>query len=183
LERYAERMRALVLDPQTTGFEELLVRRRRAGLDRLDEVWDGVLHMVPAPSSEHARVTQQVAVALDRPAHTAGLIPAMGEFNLGESEQDFRVPDGGVLRPGADGTWLPTAALVVEIVSLGDETWDKLPFYAAHGVDEVLIVDPTKRSIDWLALDGGEYRPVERSELIDLGPRELAERIEWPQAG
>jgi hypothetical protein len=59
------RMRALVLDPDTSGLEEMLERRRRSGLDRLDEVWDGVLHMVPAPSFAHASVTHQVGVALD----------------------------------------------------------------------------------------------------------------------
>jgi Uma2 family endonuclease len=175
-------MRALVLDPQTAGFEELLECRHRSGLDRLDEVWDGVLHMVPAPSFEHARITHQLAVALDRPTRSAGLVPAMGGFNLGESEHDFRVPDGGVLHPGTAGTWLGTAALVIEIASPNDETWEKLPFYAEHDVDEVLIVDPSKRSVDWLALDNGEYRPVEHSGLIDLGPRELAEQIEWPPA-
>jgi Uma2 family endonuclease len=50
-------------------------------------------------------------------------------------------------RPGAAGTWLPTAALVVEIVSPEDETWEKLPFYAAHDVDEVQIVDPAERKV------------------------------------
>jgi hypothetical protein len=35
-------------------------RRRACGLDRLDEVWEGVLHMVPAPSFEHARIAQQL---------------------------------------------------------------------------------------------------------------------------
>ena len=177
------RMRALVLDPDTLGLKEILARRRRSGLDRRDEVWDGVLHMVPAANFAHASVTHQVGVALDRPARDARLIPAMGEFNLGESEKDFRVPDGGLHRSGADETWLGTAALVIEIVSPNDESWDKLPFYAAHDVDEVLIVDPAKRSVDWLALDGDEYRPVEHSGLIDLGPRELAEQIEWPSSG
>jgi Uma2 family endonuclease len=57
----------------------------------------------------------------------------------------------------------PTAALVVEIVSPGDETWEKLPFYAAHHVDEVLIVDPQERSVSWLALERGKYRPIDRS--------------------
>jgi hypothetical protein len=175
-------MRALVLDPPTTGLEELLERRRISGLDRLDEVWKGVLHMVPAPSFEHANITQQLAVALDGPARTAGLLPTMGEFNLGESEHDFRVPDGGLHRPGAGGTWLPTAALVVEIVSPGDESWEKLPFYAAHGVDELLIVDPATHRVDWLALKDGEYVPVARSGLIELGAKDLAERIEWPPA-
>ncbi len=176
------RMRALVLDPDTSGLEELLARRRRSGLDRLDEVWDGVLHMVPAPNFAHANVTHQLAVVLDRPARDARLIPAMGDFNLGESEHDFRIPDGGLHRPGVSGTWLGTAALVIEIVSPNDESWEKLPFYAAHDVDEVLIVDPAKRSIHWLALTDGEYRPVERSGLIDFGPRELAEQIDWPSA-
>jgi hypothetical protein len=58
--------------------------------------------------------------------------------------------------------------------------WEKLPFYAAHHVDELLIVDPEKRSVSWLGLSGGEYQPIERSTLIALGPSELAERIDWP---
>ena len=72
------------------------------------------------------------------------------------------------------------AALVVEIVSPDDESWQKLPFYAAHGVDEVLILDPQERSVHWLGLADGEYRELERSGLIELGPAELAERIDWP---
>jgi Uma2 family endonuclease len=104
----------------------------------------------------------------------------MGGFNLGESERDYRVPDGGLHRPGATGVWLPTAALVVEIVSPGDETYAKLVFYAKRCVDEVLIVDHEKRGVEWLALEGGDYAPIERSALIELGPAELAGRIDWP---
>jgi Uma2 family endonuclease len=170
----------LVLDPYAYELDALKERRRVSGLDRLDEVWEGVLHMVPAPDYGHARLTQQLAVALNDPARDAGLEAAMGEFNLGDSIDDFRVPDGGLHRHGTEGVWLHTAALVVEIVSPGDETWQKLPFYAAHEVDEVLILDPEKRTVDWLGLAGGEYRPIERSALIDLGPKELAEQIDWP---
>ena len=36
-------------------------------------------------------------------ARAAGLRPTMSEFNLGESEQDFRVPDGGLHRDGLVG--------------------------------------------------------------------------------
>jgi hypothetical protein len=174
-------MRTLVLDPSSAGLEKVLEGRRRSGLDRLDEVWEGVLHMVPAPSHAHASITQQLAELLGPPARAAGLEPAMGEFNLGESENDFRVPDGGLHRPGAGGVWHPTAALVVEIVSPGDESWEKLPFFADHGIDEVLIVDPADRSVNWLGLDAGKYRQLERSGLIDLSPAELSERIEWPE--
>ncbi|MGO9497143.1 MAG: Uma2 family endonuclease [Solirubrobacteraceae bacterium] len=104
----------------------------------------------------------------------------MGGFNLGESQQDYRVPDGGLHREGAAGVWLPTAALVVDVVSPGDETYAKLAFYARHRVDEVLIVDPDKRSVEWLGLERGEYAPVKRSGLIELGASEISQRIDWP---
>lgn len=173
-------MPTLVLDPPPQALKALQESRRRSGLDRFDEIWEGVLHMVPAPLGEHADISQQLAELLGPPARAAGLWPTMSEFNLGDSETDFRVPDGGVHRKRPRGVWHPTAALVVEIVSPGDESWQKLPFYAAHKVDEVLIVDPPERTIHWLALAGGEYRKVQRSGLIDHGPSELAERIDWP---
>jgi len=173
-------MSTLVLDPTTPELAALKERRGRTGLDRLDEVWAGVLHMVPAPSRGHAIVAQQLAVLLDGPARAAGLVPAMHAFNLGESEEDFRVPDGGLHRPGGDEMWHPTVALVVEIVSPNDESWQKLPFYAAHEVDEVLIADLEKRSVHWLTLANGEYRGTERSALIELGTNDLAEQIHWP---
>ena len=77
--------------------------------------------------------------------------------------------------------YLATAALVVEIVSPDDETWEKLDFYAAHHVDELLIVDPQERQVHWLGVqpDGG-YRPIERSKLIALGQDALADRIDRP---
>lgn len=175
-------MRTLILDPPTAGLDELLERRRRSGLDRLDEVWEGVYHLIPAPSDAHADVAQQLVELLGPPARAAGLFPTMHDFNLGSSEHDFRVPDGGVHRARSWGTWEETAPLVVEIVSPGDETWDKLPFYAAHHVDEVLIVDPQERSISWLALQKGGYGPVERSGLLKLGVSDPQERIDWPDS-
>jgi hypothetical protein len=173
-------MPTLVLGSPPPELEALLERRRQAGVDRLDEVWQGVHHMVPGPSFEHARISQQLAVLLDGPARAGGLLAAISEFNLGESEHDFRVPDGGLHRAGAAGVWLSTAALVVEILSPDDETWQKLPFYAAHHVDELLIVDPSERTVAWLGLREGEYQPVQRSGLIGLGPVELAEQLDWP---
>jgi Uma2 family endonuclease len=172
-------MRALVLDPPTAGLDALLERRRRSGLDRLDEVWEGVLHMVPAPSFAHGDLESQLHRLLGPAAHRAGLT-MIGQSNLGEGEYDFRVPDSSLHRPGASGAWHPTAALVVEIVSPGDESWEKLPFYAARHVDEVLILDPATHSVHWLALRGEEYRPAQRSELIDLGVDDLVKRIDWP---
>ena len=173
-------MATVVLDPYAYELDALKERRRVSGLDRLDEVWEGALHMVPAPNYRHAAVEVQLMRLLGPHADTAGL-ELIGQSNLGKGEHDFRVPDGALHRPGASGTWHPTAALVIEIVSPGDETWQKLSFYAAHDVEEVLILDPEERAVHWLGLTGGKYGPIERSGLIDLGAGELAKRIDWPR--
>lgn len=171
-------MRTVILDPATAGLAELLEQRRRSGLDRFDEVWQGVLHMVHAPSGEHAHLSHQLSLLLDQPARAAGLFVTIGGFNLGDSEKDYRVPDGGLLRQYR-GVRHTTAPLVLEIVSPADESWEKLAFYAAHQVAEVLIIDAARRGVHWLALEGDEYRPVDRSRVIDLGVDDLARRIDW----
>lgn len=116
-------VRTLVPDPPTRGFHAVLGARRRCGADRRDEVWEGVPHMA---------------------------LTCMAEFNLGEPD-DYRIPEGGLLACPLE-VYHPTAVLALEILSPGDESRDKLSFYAAHHVDEVLIVDP----------------------------EQLAERISWP---
>jgi hypothetical protein len=42
-------MRTLLPDPPPAELEALLERRTKLGQDRKDEVWEGVLHLVPAP--------------------------------------------------------------------------------------------------------------------------------------
>ncbi|MHB2000708.1 MAG: Uma2 family endonuclease [Solirubrobacteraceae bacterium] len=171
-------MRTLLPNPPPSDMEAVLARRRRLGQDRKDEVWEEVLHVVPGPSGEHSAVGAEVKSLTRESARLAGLTVS-DEFNLGASG-DFRVPDGGLHRATPRGTWIPTAALVLEVLSPGDETWEKLPFYAAHDVDELLIVDPEQRAVHWLALSGGAYEPVERSGLIELSAAELAQQIDWP---
>ena len=139
-----------------------------------------IYHLVPASSGAHGDIESQLHAILRPLAQQAGL-KMIGQSNVGESEHDFRVPDGALHRSPPNGVWHPTAALVIEIVSPGDESVEKLPFYAAHDVDEVLIVDPQERSVSWLVLEGGEYRPVERSGLVDLRARALAEQLDWPR--
>jgi Uma2 family endonuclease len=172
-------MRTLLPDPLPTEVEALLARRRQWGADTHDEVWEGVLHVVPAPSGEHSTLGAQVKALLREPAARAGLVVS-DEFNVGEGNNDFRVPDGGLHRSKPRGVWFSTAALVLEVLSPEDDTWEKLPFYAAHHVEEILIVDPDTRRVHWLALTSGEYKPTEHSSLIDLGPAELSQRIDWP---
>ena len=74
------------------------------GQDVLDEVWEGVYVMNPAPSEGHADVAQQLAELLGPAARAAGLWPRMSIFNLGEAD-DYRVPGRRVAprapKPGA----------------------------------------------------------------------------------
>lgn len=171
-------MRALLSDPAPAEFEALLDRRRRTGVDRRDEVWQGVLHVNPAPHGRHAKLQARLLELLGPPARAAGLT-ALGDFNLGQRD-DYRIPDAGLLGAGPDELYYQTAALAIEIVSPGDETWDKLPFYADHNVDELLIVDPAKQAISWLAKTGQQYEPISHSRLVDLSAEQLATQLDWP---
>jgi Uma2 family endonuclease len=170
-------MATIVRDPEPVELQQLRERRERLGLDRRDEVWEGVLHMNPPPSYLHERLLMVLARLIGPHADAAGL-EMTGGVGLGV-KNNFRVPDLALHRPGAAAQWQPTLALALEILSPEDEAWEKLPFYAAHDVDELVIVDPPERRVHWLALREGEYREAERSSLIELGPRELAEQIAW----
>lgn len=172
-------MRTLVLEPLPDELQALLERRRRTGVDRRDEVWQGVYHMVPSPGAAHSLLVAQLAMLLAAHARDGGLHTSV-EFNLGVKD-DFRIPDLGVHRERPHGTWIATAAIAVEILSPEDQTWEKLPFYARHGVEELLIVDPSAHSARWYALSDGEYQPTDSSEIIGLGAAQLAERIDWPR--
>jgi Uma2 family endonuclease len=174
-------VRTVVLGPRSPELEKLLERRRSLGQDRYDELWDGDYHLVPVPHPFHGYVENQVIALLDRPAQRAGLV-GTSVFNLGSSG-DYRVPDCGLHRGTPTTTFVPTAALVVEIASPDDETWNKIDFYAAHSVDELLITDPLKRSVTWLVLDDGRYTEEDSSRLLAIRPAELAAQIDWPVAG
>jgi Uma2 family endonuclease len=174
-------MPTLVLDPQPAEIEELLARRRELGIDRWDEVWEGVLHMIPPPSHNHQVIASRLHRILGPLGDEAGL-ELTAEVGIGSDEHNYRAPDLALHRPeDVEPQWHQTAAMVVEIVSPNDKTWDKLGFYAAHRVDELLIVEPETRRVHWLGLAGHEYRPLETSELlVGLGPGELARQLDWP---
>jgi Uma2 family endonuclease len=170
-------MRTVVLG-DSREMRELIEQRRRSGADLYDEVWAGEYHMAPAPHGSHGLLEQQIAALLGPLATRAGLF-ATGPFNLGDSF-NYRVPDLGFRRDRAPRTWVPTAAIVVEIVSPDDESWAKLDFYAAHEVDEVLIVDPEARRVTWLVRDGAGYAEAAGSALLGIAGEELAAGIDWP---
>jgi hypothetical protein len=112
----------LVLDPQPAEIEELVARRRELGIDRWDEVWEGVLHMIPPRSHKHQMVASRLHRILGPVADEAGL-ELTGGVGIGSDEHSYRAPDLALHRPGdVEPQWHHTAAMVVEIVSPNDKT-------------------------------------------------------------
>ncbi len=155
----------------------MLAERRRLGQDRLDEIWQGEYHMNPWPRSRHGYLDVEFLTAIRSAAKQAGLTQTTG-FNVG-TRNDYRAPDGGLHRGRPDAVYHPTAALVVEVVSPGDESWLKFDFYAAHDVDEVVIVDGDTETVHWFALHDGVYEAVEHSQLLDLDVSTVEQAIDW----
>lgn len=91
------------------------------------------------------------------------------------------MPDGGYRRERRDETWAATAAIVVEIVSLGDQTYAKFDFYAGREVTELLVLEPGERRVRWYAAAAGRFAERERSELLGATARQLAAGLSWPE--
>jgi Uma2 family endonuclease len=171
-------MKTVVLASCTPEEEAMLAERRRLAQDRHDEVWQGEYHMNPAPHPRHGITVIELSTLLAPIAKQRGFL-TLAEFNVGVFH-DHRVPDLGLLRSDQPlDVWNPTAALVVEVVSPDDESWLKFDFYAAHDVDEVVIVDSETNTVHWFALRDGAYERVDRSELLDLAVAEVEEAIDW----
>jgi len=169
-------MTTIVRGPRPPELEQYLERRRRAGADRFDEVWEGRYVVAPDPHSNHGAVQGAVFALLQQAGRRLSLRPVL-TFNLGRPG-DFRIPDAGLL-PGPAGVWHDTAVLVVEVLSPDDMTFDKLDFYTARGVRELLVLDWQDRSVRCFALQEGQAdRPD--SELLAMTTAELAASIDWP---
>ncbi len=177
-------MQVLFLDAPQAVLDE----RRRLGLDRRDEVWNGVLHVVPPPGGPHQRLSTAFLIAVGPVAAGRGLVPH-AETGLYQTGDDYRVPDQLYCHPehlserGAEG-----AELVVEVRSDGDETYRKLPFFAAVGVREVLVLHPRDRTAELFRAVDGELRPVSpdpegglRCDVLDVHLRTVDGqlRIAW----
>lgn len=141
--------------------------------------------MVPPPSGAHQRLNADLLHVLTPLARGQGLVVHV-EAGLYRSDTDYRVPDQMYARPeqlsdrGVDGG----PPLVVEILSPGDETYDKLDWYAAAGVDEVLVVDPETRAPEVFVRRGGRMVLAAAARLSSLGLElELADgptlRVTW----
>ena len=150
-------LRAVWLDVPDHFLEE----RHRLGHDHQDEMWEGVLHMVPQPSGRHQRLAYELGAVLQPLAEAKGLVglqePAV--YRPGPSDS-WRIPELGFCRlenysedRGIEGR----AELVVEIRSPRDETYEKLPFYAELECQEVLVIDRDTCTVELFRLEGDGF--------------------------
>lgn len=143
--------------PDLEGF---LRRRHELGLDTYDEWHEGVYRTVTGPSPEHGRLILALGMFLGPLVEAAGLHQA-APVNIGLDKTDCRVPDLGVYRPDTPRTspaFLERAELVVEILSPGERSGEKLPFYYAWAVREYLEIDLQQATVVLLRSGGGGRR-------------------------
>jgi hypothetical protein len=147
--------------------DEELADRRSKGLDRWDEMWDGVLHMVPAPSLEHQRLLDRLIGFLEPHLRTSGRGRLVSGINLSGDAGNYRIADLTFVTARRefvfqeDGVRGGAPDAVIEIRSAHDETHEKLPFYASLGIIDVIVIDRDSKRPDLYRLAGPQYLLVQ----------------------
>ena len=149
---------------------ELLAHRRLTGIDRWDEMWEGVLHMAPAPTREHQRILDELIAFLLPLVKRGGrgtLHSGINVFDEASPKLNYRIPDLSFVARGnesvlaEDGTRGGGPDAVIEIRSPGDESYDKFPFFAKLRVREVIVIDRDSKKPELFRLAGSQHVAVE----------------------
>jgi Uma2 family endonuclease len=165
-------MTVMVLDPEIA--ERLKAEREASGLDRYDEVWEGVYMMAPLANNEHGDIQGRLASALRNAIGWREDVYVLGGANVSDREEgwldNYRIPDTVVVFPGAAarncGThWCGGPDFVAEVTSPGDRARDKLEFYAGINVRELLVIDRKPWQLELYQLEEGGLRLVGTSSL------------------
>jgi Uma2 family endonuclease len=160
-------MPTLINDPVLE--EELIADRRERGIDRFDEVWEGVYVMAPIANNEHQHLAQRLSTVLGIVIDFAGLGRVLTGANVSDQRIDwtknYRVPDVLVFlngNPAEDrGTHsLGGPDLAVEIVSRWDRSREKIDFYSKVNVRELLIIDRDPWQLELFRLTDGHLQSV-----------------------
>ncbi len=161
-------MTRIVIDPREQ--ERLIAERQASGADRFDEVWEGTYVTAPIADDGHQEFQAQLVAVLQAVVGWSGDGLVRGGVNVSDRDQgwqfNFRCPDVVVFVKGTSAKncgshWFGGPDFAVEILSPGDRTPQKLPFYASVGVRELLVIsrDPWRME---------RYR-LRNEELICIG--------------
>ena len=175
-------MPLLITDPET---QKAIIRsRRRLGLDKFDEVWNGVYVMSPLADDLHQAISLRLAGILDLLAGLpAGSLVRAG-VNLSDRPEawtkNYRCPDVVVFLPDTTAInhgefWEGGPDFAVEVRSPGDRSRKKLPFYGRVGTRELLIIDRKPWALELYRLD--EASTLRSVGKISAGEGELASEV------
>ncbi|MGA2059474.1 MAG: Uma2 family endonuclease [Thermoguttaceae bacterium] len=129
-------------------------------------MWEGVLHMPPSPNRIHqdflGELESWMRIFWTRPLGNK----VYHEINVaspGGWPNNYRIPDLVLLTPDRfdidrNEYFEGAPTVVVEIRSPGDETMEKLPFYAQLGVPEVWVIDRDTKIPTLYCLHSGQYK-------------------------
>jgi Uma2 family endonuclease len=165
-------MAILVLDPHVEN--QVLAARIGSDGDQYDEMWEGVYIVTPLPNDEHQEIVSELDFILQETVGQARLGKVRPGVNLSDRdkgwEQNYREPDVAVfLRDGRainHGThWQGAADFLVEIISPGERTREKIPFYSSIGVIELLVIDRDPWSLELYRHENGQLTKVGQSTL------------------
>lgn len=132
--------------------------------NRLIELTDRELEVLPMPTEQHQAISQFLFLALLAFLHPRGGKVFYAPLRLQIREGKFREPDLLLVRDASDprrqdAYWLG-ADLVMEIVSADNPERDlvvKRADYAEGGIPEYWIVNPLDETITVLRLEGEQY--------------------------
>ncbi|MFV2111816.1 Uma2 family endonuclease [Micromonospora sp. LOL_025] len=144
------------------------------------ELFDGSLHVTPAPTPRHQNISGELRAALRGPAREAGL-RVLEAVNVRLRPGRIPIPDLVVTAPiDLDVPWIEAAdvKLVCEIISPGNAATDKvlkMHYYAAAGIECYLLVEQETLTVHVYRRRGAHY--VERSVTKAGETLELTEPV------
>jgi Uma2 family endonuclease len=148
----------------------LILDRQQLGLDKHDEVWDGVYVMAPLPTNPHQGLVTVLTVILFNVVDLEGRGKVLAGANVSDRasgwEENFRGPDVVVTLKGSKAVdcethWMGGPDFLIEVQSPRDDTEKKVPFYGQIGVRELLIIQRDSRELRLLRHDGQGLAEVE----------------------
>ncbi|MEM9702351.1 MAG: Uma2 family endonuclease, partial [Planctomycetota bacterium] len=156
-------------DPEVAS--TLRAEREANGSDRWDEVWNGVYILMPLPNLEHQEIATEIAAEIRAVVKPRGgrTFAGCNVTDLADPATDwrtnYRCPDVAVYladNPAEDrgSHYFGGPDLALEIVSRGDRSRQKLAFYAAVGVQELLILDREPWALELFRRHGDELQSV-----------------------
>lgn len=144
----------------------MIARRRRLGLDKFDEVWNGVYVMAPLANNEHQDVVGGLSTLLTIVVGWPRLGTVLPGANISDRrigwKKNFRCPDVAVFlndnrAVNCDTHWFGGPDFAVEVINPGENVAKKFGFYAKVGTRELLVLNRSPWKLSLFRLADGEF--------------------------